>query len=94
MAACSQALPDPSTHQSLPEQLVELTNYDDKVVIKAANQAVALGNVGKGPRYFDVSDLDNPIAAETHEFRAYHPEIAKHLGTHAVRIDVNNKPLM
>ncbi len=92
MAACSQALPDPYTKQSLPEQLVELTDYDDKVVIKAANQVTAIYKYPDGrTHYVDGKDLSAPL--ETHEFRARHPAIAQHMGKRAVRA-ISNKPLI
>lgn len=92
MAACSQALPDPYTKQSLPEQLVELTDYDDKVVIKAANQVVGIYKYPDGrTHYVDGKDLSEPL--ETHEFRARHPAIAQHMGKRAVRV-ISDKPLI
>jgi hypothetical protein len=92
MAACSQALPDPSTKQSLPEQLIELTDYDDRVVIKAADQVVGIYKYPNGnTHYVDVKNLSAPL--ETHEFRVRHPAVAQHMGKRAVRA-TSNKPLI
>ena len=94
MAACSQAVPDRLTKQSLPAQLVELTDYDDKVVIKAADQVAGIYKDPNGhTRYVNVDDPYHPVTLETHEFRARHPVVAQHLGKRAVRM-ITNKPLI